>query len=191
MQKMADYSGGFLNHMEGIYRPRDKALAVELSEALGLAVSEIRFTENSRPLLAIHPNAEDTDPTNNVFFLYEMPKVQSDVLELMERRMEDDAEFREVMTNYRTAARETPAIMPHFGLRYSSQEKLEGVVETLESALSPALKDRVSVWEVPPYRPIAGLPDIRQVFVCTDVFMVGSAGLDQVIELQVDRDKIR
>jgi hypothetical protein len=189
MQKMADYSGGFLNHMEGIYRPGDKALAVELAEALGLAVSEIRFTENSRPLVAVHPNAEDTDPTNNVVFLYEMPKVQSDVLELMERRMVDDAEFREVMTNYRNAARETPAIMPHFGLRYASDEKLEKVMGTL-AALSPPLKDRVSVWEVPPYQPIAGLPDIRQVFVCTDVFMVGSAGLDQVIELQVDRDKI-
>lgn len=189
MKKMSDYEGGFLNHMEGIYRPKDRDLAVELAEALGLAVSEIRFTQNSRPLLAVHPNAEDRDPTNNVFFLYEMPKVQADVLDLMERRIESDAEFRDVMTAYRQAARNMPAIMPHFGLRYASAETLQKVLDRLENDLSPALNERVSLWEVPPYQPIDGLPDIRQVFVRTDVFMVGAAGLDQIIELQVDRDR--
>lgn len=35
----------FLNHMEGIYRPGDRELTVELVEALGLVTANIQFTE--------------------------------------------------------------------------------------------------------------------------------------------------
>jgi hypothetical protein len=40
---------------------------------------------------------------------------------------------------------------------------------------------------VPAYKPIEGLPDIRQIFVRTDVFFVGAASFEQAIELQVVR----
>ena len=75
MRKIKDYEGTFLNHLEGMYRAEDRDAAVALAEALGLAVVEMRFTENSRPLLAGHFNSEDRDPTNNVVFLYEMPEL--------------------------------------------------------------------------------------------------------------------
>jgi len=42
---------------------------------------------------------------------------------------------------------------------------------------------------VPPYEPIDGLPDIRQVFLRTDVLSVGAAGFEQAIELQVERGR--
>jgi len=61
------------------------------------------------------------------------------------------------------------------------------VVETLETSLSAELKERVSVFEAPRYEPIERLPDIRQVFVRTDVFTTGTACFEQAIELQVDR----
>lgn len=189
MKKMAEYEGGFFNHMEGIYRPEDRDLAWELVEALGLVASEIRFTAKSRPLIAAHPNADDRDPTNNVFFLYEMPVGQRKVLDLMEQRIANDSELRDAVEAYRADTRAMPPIMPHFGLRYGSADDLQKVMDRLEQDVSPALKERIGLFEVPAYTPIGGLPDIRQVFVRTDVFFVGAAGFEQAIELQVDRSK--
>lgn len=187
MKHISEYQGSFLNHIEGIYRPEDRELALELVDALGLAAAEVRFTANSRPLIAVHPNADDRDPTNNVFFLYEMPEQQRKVVDLLQRKIDDDPELRGAVEEYRDAARKAPPIMPHFGLRYGSSDALQAVIDKLEHALSPALKARVSVFEVPAYKPIDGLPDIRQVFVRTDVFTIGTAGFEQAIELQVER----
>lgn len=186
---MAEYEGGFFNHMEGIYRPEDRDLAWELVEALGLVASEIRFTAKSRPLIAAHPNAEDRDPTNNVFFLYEMPAEQSAVLDLLHQKIAADKELSDAIKTYRAKAHAMPPIMPHFGLRYGSSAALQRVINTLEDEISPALKQRITLFEVPAYQPIDGLPDIRQVFVRTDVFSVGAAGFEQAIELQVDRTR--
>lgn len=189
MKKMVEYEGGFFNHMEGIYRAEDRDLAWELVEALGLVASEIRFTATSRPLIAAHPNADDRDPTNNVFFLYEMPAEQRSMLDLMAQKIADDQQLREVVETYRAKVRAMPPMMPHFGLRYGSADALQKVMATLEHDVSPALKERIAVFEVPAYKPIEGLPDIRQVFVRTDVFSVGAAGFEQAIELQVDRGR--
>jgi hypothetical protein len=60
-------------------------------------------------------------------------------------------------------------------------------MDRLENGISGSLKARIAVFEVPAYEPIDGLPDIRQVFVRTDVISVGGVGLEQAIELQVDR----
>lgn len=189
MKKMAEYEGGFFNHMEGIYRPEDRDLAWELVETLGLVASEIRFTANSRPLIAAHPNAEDRDPTNNVFFLYEMPDVQRKLLDLMDKKIAEDQELQDAAEVYRAKARAMPPIMPHFGIRYKSADALQGVMDRIERSISPELKARIAIFEVPAYAPIDGLPDIRQVFVRTDVFSVGAAGFEQAIELQVDRSR--
>jgi len=190
MNHISDYTGGFLNHMEGFYRPGDREIAVELASALGLTVEEIKFTPDSNPIVAVHPNGEDTDPTNNVFFLFEMPEKLRKLVELMEEKAQADPELREAMRDYRDASAAMPPMMPHFGLRYRSGAELDAVVEQPATSLSPRLKDRVSVFEAPRYEPVAGLPDIRQVFLRTDVFTMGTAGLEQAIELQVDRANI-
>lgn len=189
MKKMAEYEGAFFNHMEGVYRSEDRNLAWELVEALGLVASEIRFTANSRPLIAAHPNLEDRDPTNNVFFLYEMPAEQIAVLDLMKQKIDTDKYLREAVDAYRAKAHKMPPMMPHFGLRYGSTMALQNVMDTLENDVSPALQQRIALFEVPAYKPIDGLPDIRQVFLRTDVFFVGAAGFEQAIELQVDRNR--
>ena len=187
MQKISEYRGSFLNHLEGAYRPGDRDLAVELAAALGLDVEEIRFTATSNPIVAVHPNAADRDPTNNVIFLFEMPEVTRKVVEVLDRKVAEDPELREVLQEFRDAVRERPPISPHFGLRYGTEGELQAVTERLESSLSPALKERVSVFEAPRYKPIDGLPDISQVFVRTDVFSIGTLGLEQAIELQAIR----
>ncbi|MFT3964973.1 MAG: hypothetical protein QM690_03695 [Sphingobium sp.] len=189
MQRIAAYQGCFLNHLEGFYRPGDRELAVELVEALGLVATDLQFTASSRPVLAVHPNGDDRDPTNNVMFLYEMPSVQRRFIELLEDRIAGDSELSEAARDYREAVKAMPPIMPHFGLRFASSEALDAALGKLASKISPALSERVSVWEVPPYEPIEGLPDIRQVFVRTDIFSIGASGMEQAFELQVDRSQ--
>lgn len=189
MKQISDYDGSLLNHLEGFYRAEDRELALELVDALGFPAEEIRFTENSRPVLAVHPNEDDRDPTNNVLFLYVMPEPLRQVMDLMEKKIAEDAELRETVGAFRDLAQKAPPIMPHFGLRYRSEAKLQAVMERLEQGLSPALKARVGVYEVPQYAPVKGLPDIRQVFIRTDVFAMGSAGFEQAIELQAERGR--
>ena len=190
MEKIADYEGSFLNHLEGFYRPGDRDLARELIVALGMIAADIRFTENSSPTLAMHPNGNDRDPTNNVIFLYEMGAIQLRMLDAMDRAIANDEEFAAAISDYREAVRKMPPLMPHFGLRFHSSASLEAAVNRLQTQLSPALAARVSIWEVPPYKPIEGLPDIRQVFVRTDVFSIGYMTNEQAFELQVDRARV-
>ncbi|MDR2857073.1 MAG: hypothetical protein LBV50_04415 [Novosphingobium sp.] len=184
MDRIGDYAGAFLNHLEGMYRPEDRALAIGLAEAIGLRVVEMKFTASSRPLLAGHFNDADRDPTNNILFLYEMPPMLLRVVDLLRDRVEHDAGLKEAMAAYRGAVAKAPPLAPHFGIRFGSEAALAAVLDRLAHGLGPELAARVSVWEVPPYEPIDGLPAVRQVFVRTDVMTVGTAGFEQAIELQ-------
>lgn len=187
MNRIDQYNGTFLNHLEGMYRAKDRSLAVELAEAIGLQVKELCFTATSRPLLSGHLNPEDPDPTNNIIFLYEMPELLRNVVNLLDKKIEADEELNAAMTTYREAVTRMPPMMPHFGIRFRTGSELGIVVDRLKNNLSPALAERVSVFEVPAYEPIKGLPDIRQVFVRTDVLTIGAAGFEQAIELQALR----
>jgi hypothetical protein len=44
MDKIADYKGKLLNHVEALYRPGERQLAIDLTEALGCAISDTGFT---------------------------------------------------------------------------------------------------------------------------------------------------
>lgn len=187
MDKISDYEGTFLNHLEGMYRSEDRRAAVALAEALGLAVVELRFTENSRPLLAGHFNPQDRDPTNNIVFLYEMPDILQRTVDLLDRKIGEDKELGDAMAAYRQAAAAMPPIMPHFGIRYGSEDELKAVMARLTDGLAPAVASRVSLFEVPAYEPVPGLPDIRQVFVRTDILTIGTTAFEQAIELQAVR----
>ena len=74
--------------------------------------------------------------------------------------------------------------MTHFGLRYSSLEELEGVVERLRNDLPPELAGRVTVF---PFSSVP-LPELgvlaTQGFVHTDVIGTGLFPFGQLIELQ-------
>ena len=72
MKQISDYEGGLLNHLNLSYRPGDRALALELVQALGLTAIETPITE-TMSLISAHPNAEDLDNSNNVIFLLELP----------------------------------------------------------------------------------------------------------------------
>ena len=187
MKKISDYPGSLVNHLNALYRPGERALAVELAEALGLTVAEITFTQEGHKMTAIHPNADDLDTTNNIIFLTEMGPSQAKLDAVMREKIAADPEFGEAVNGYRDGARTYPDANPHFGLRYPSAKVLDPAIDRLRNNLGPALGKRVSVHDAPYYPPADGIPDIRQTFVYTDVFAVGPAAFGQIIELQIER----
>ena len=94
----------------------------------------------------------------------------------------------DALKSCREHAQSRPDRGSHFGVRCTSNEVLDSIVNRLRTGLSDALKARVSVVEMPPHEPVAGFAnDIRQVSVHTVVVTTGATSLGQNIELQAAR----
>ena len=186
MTKISDYEGKLLSHLQGFYRRGDHGLAVELMEALGLACVEVQ-TSGDHSLTRVHVNPGDLSNVDNAIFLSEMPAHQVQLEDILLDRMASDAELRDAITLYRNVARTNGDGSPHFGIHYPTNAQLEHAMDAVQNRLSQTLAERVSMKEMPPYGAVADFPDIRQVFLHTDVLAFGSTTLGQTIELQVER----
>lgn len=187
MQKIGEYRGQLLNHLEAVYRPGDRRLAREFLTALGLYVEDYSVPEpDGDTMLGIHFEAADRDATNNIIFLHKMSAPQAAFDTLLQARLADDAALADAYAQFLDTVKHYPGATPHFGIRYRSKEALDAVIDRL-GAVSDDLKQRVSVSEMPPHPTRPGMPDIRQVFVQSDVISTSPAGFGQTIELQVER----
>ena len=186
MTRICDYEGKLLSHLQGFYRRGDHGLAVELMEALGLAWVEVQ-TSGEHSLTRVHVNPGDRSNVDNVMFLSEMPAHQAKLEDILLDRMASDAELSDAIMLYRNVARTNGDGSPHFGVHYPTNAELEHAMDAVQNHLSQALAERVSMKEMPPYGAVADFPDMRQVFLHTDVFAFGSTTLGQTIELQVER----
>jgi len=155
-------------------------------EALGLACVEVQ-TSGDFSLTRVHVNSDDRNNVDNVMFLSEMPPVQAKLEALLQERMATDRELRAAVEQYRASARFNGDGTPHFGVHFPTNADLERAISTVQNHLSPALAKRVSMKEMPSYGAVADFPDMRQVFLYTDVFAFGPTTLGQTIELQVER----
>jgi hypothetical protein len=189
MTIISDYEGKLLSHLQGFYRPEDHDLAVELMEALGLACVEVP-TSGDHSLTRVHVNSGDRSNVDNVMFLSAMPGHQAKLEDILRDRMVNDGELRDAVTLYRNVARTNGDGSPHFGIHYPANADLERAMDAVRSQLSQKLTERVSMKEMPPYGAVADFPDMRQVFIHTDVFAFGSTTLGQTIELQVERSAL-
>ena len=73
MNRIEQYQGNLLNHIEALYRPGEHDLALALVEALGCSVSDTGFSgDGPESFLAIHPNPDDADIRNNAFYISPM-----------------------------------------------------------------------------------------------------------------------
>ena len=73
MDQVSDYTGNLFSHVAAVYRPGERDMAVEFVEALGCAAADTAAKADSgSPFIAVHPNPDDRDPINNVFYLSEM-----------------------------------------------------------------------------------------------------------------------
>jgi hypothetical protein len=186
MEAIGDYRGGLLNHLELLYRPGDRELAIEFVEALGCTTTDTGFeTETGASYISVHPNAGDVDQLNNVFYVSEMLPGQVRLEDLMREKIDGDEALQEALAGYREKAKSFPFGIPHFGLRYPSVESLDPVRARLSNGLSPALSPRVTVHPVQVFDATTSLPRVTQTFVYTDVVVTGSSALGQLIELQV------
>jgi hypothetical protein len=178
--------GKLLSHLQGFYRAGDRDLAVELMNALGLGCVEVR-TSGDHSLTRIHMNSNDRNTVDNVLFLSEMLPHQARLEAVLEDRMAADGELRDAVTQFRNSARSNGDGSPHFGVHFATNADLDSAIDAVQNRVSPALAMRVSIKEMPSYGIVADFPDMRQVFLHTDVFAIGSITLGQTIELQVER----
>jgi hypothetical protein len=188
MNQIAEYPGGLLNHLETLYKPGDRALAIELVEALGCVTADTgQPNDTGSTYIYVHPNPSDRNRINNVLYLSEMRAEQVQLEQALANSVARDAALRSAVEVYREKARNKPYGIPHFGLRYPSFESIEPVLERLENGTSAALRERISLRVIRPDDPIALTPDLIQAFVYTDVLASGVFLLGQVIELQAQK----
>lgn len=188
MNTISEYAGVLLNHCEAVYRPGDRELAKEFLAALGMAVREFSFTANSpSQMFAVHPEPTDQDPTTNIIFLHQMSSAQTALDDVLRKKFQTDPELTEAYAGWREFMTTAPGGTPHLGVRYRSMEAVDRIKETLADGLSSDLAKRVTVNEMAPYPARPGVPNIRQVFVYSDVLTTSMAGYGQLFELQVER----
>ena len=185
MRSIAEYDGKLLNHVEALYRQGERELAIELVEALGCAVSDTGFKgDGVDTFLAVHPNPDDRNPNNNVFYISQIRPDQLAVEERLKRLRDEDGDFAVLLENYRREARTKPFGIPHFSLRYPSSQAVDEVSARIDASLRDRLKDRLHLRIFRPGDADAAVGRLTQGFLYQDVIVSGSFLMGQLIELQ-------
>lgn len=185
MNRIADYDGTLLSHVESLYRPGERQLAIELVEALGCVVSDTGFKgDGVDTFLAVHPNPDDRDVQNNAFYMSQIRPEQLAVEERLQLVTATDPVLAAAMADYREAARTKPFGVPHFALRYRSRKSIEAAETRLKAGLIPRLKDRLHLRVFYPGDADAAVGTSVQGFLHQDVVVSGSFLMGQIIELQ-------
>lgn len=184
MKQIAQYQGKLLNHLEALYRPGERDLAIELAQALGCAISDTGFKgDGVDTFLAVHPNPDDRDGQNNVFYMSQVRPEQF-ALEDRLQRLTADSGFAADLEAYREAARTKPFGVPHFSLRYPSAQAVEEVAERINGGLKQKLAERLHLRIFRPEDGDAAVGNLIQGFLYQDVIVSGSFLMGQLIELQ-------
>jgi hypothetical protein len=170
--------GRLLTHVELVYRPGERALAIELFELLGC-----RPVDRGGEYFTSFIEPADGDYVTNVLYASEVTPAQW----ALEQALHDQAELAAPMLAYADHLRAQPQRSFHFGLRMPEREALEATIERVSTAgrEDPRLAGRVAVAGV--FRPgdAGALTDtMMQAFVWTDVVASGLLALGQHIELQ-------
>lgn len=185
MNTIAEYRGNLLNHVEALYRPGERQLAIELAAALGCAISDTGFKgDGEETFLAAHPNPDDRNMQNNAFYFSPMrPEQQAVEARLLALSQEDPA-FGAQLEAYRQAARTKPFGVPHFAVRYASGDQVQKAVDRVRETLAPKLGERLHVRVFRPQDADRAVDTVVQGFIYQDVIVSGSFLYGQLIELQ-------
>lgn len=180
MANLIDYRGRLLNHVEMLYQPGERALAIKAYEALGC-----RVTQPENPTMVAHVAGDSDDKTNNVLYSSEVSPEQWEFEQALKRSLAQDSALAKAFARFDDKYRNRPHGITHFGIRFPSFAKLEEKLTELETDLDPALRGRFCVTRV--YRPEdedRRTDRMIQAFVATDVIAAGFFCLGQLIELQ-------
>lgn len=180
-------SVGVLSHVEAIYRPGDRQLAIDLFEALGCTIYDTGTRSPAgSTYISVHPDPDDRSH-DNALYLSEMPAEQLGLDELLRRRIETDEELRASLDRYQGMAHERPYGLSHVAIRYPTFECIEQVLNNFEAQLTPALKSRLTLKVFRPGDNDELGPDSIQAFLYTDIAVAGISAFGQVIELSAYR----
>lgn len=172
-----------LSHVEAVYRPGERQLAIDLFEALGCKTYDSGTKSLSgSTYISIHPDP-GVRGMDDVIYLSEMTAEQSRMEQILRQRIESDEELRAARDAFRVLASERPFGLSHVAVRYPTYESLEKVLDGLEDRLTPEMKSR-SVLKV--FRP-GDATEIQwesvQAFIYTDIAVSGVSTFGQVFEL--------
>jgi hypothetical protein len=185
MQQIAEYEGNLLNHVEALYRPGERQLAVELATALGCTISDTGFKgDGEETFLAVHPNPEDMNVQNNAFYISPMRPEQQQLEAYLKALSVADQELTAKLEGYREAARTKPFGVAHFALRYATSAAVQHAADAVQRSLGAQLGERLNVRLFRPEQAESAQRTIVQGFVYQDVIVSGSFLYGQLIELQ-------
>lgn len=176
-------TSALLSHVEAVYRPGDRQLAIDLFEALGCKTFD---TGTKSPAgdsyISVHPDPDDRSH-DNVLYLSEMPVEQASLEGVLRTRIEHDEELRAARDRYRGFAGERPFGLSHVALRYPTFESMEQMLDTLEARLTPELRSRIMLKVFRPGDSEEIGWDSIQAFIYTDIAVAGISAFGQVFEL--------
>ena len=183
MQLAADQkTAAVLSHVEAVYRPGDRQLAIDLFEALGCRTYDTGAKSPAgSTYISVHPDPDDRGQ-DNVIYLSEMPAEQAAMEEILRQRIETDEALRASRDLYRRMANERPYGLSHIAVRYPSFESIERVLDGLEDRLGPELRSRVLLKVFRPGESEELGWDSIQAFLYTDLAVCGISPFGQVFE---------
>jgi hypothetical protein len=182
------YGGTLLNHLEMLYQPGERRLAISLCEMLGWSVTETdQKSDVGSTYMVVRFEPAESSYLDNVMFLSEMRPEHVELDKVLVTLRDTKPELASVIDAYATRARTYPFGIPHFGIRYRSFAAVEAVLDRFEHSLTPELEPRVTVTAVRPDDARAMVNNLIQVFVYTDVICTGMFTFGQLIELQGQR----
>lgn len=176
-----------LNHMEFVYRPGERKLAVSVFELLGFAVRD-----DGGEFLAASVDPLAPDIIDNACYASQVTAQQWAFEEQLGRALRGADALGRSYTGYHDLLTSQPQRAMHFGMHTSTLEDLEAVVERVRSAphTHPELKDRISVsGTFYPGKPGSLAPNIVQAFFYTDVIASGLLTVGQHVEIHWYTDR--
>ena len=182
---ISEYRGNLLNHVETLYRPGERDIAIQLAEALGCTITDTGFKgDGDETFLAVHPNPNDLNPQNNAFYMSPMRPEQQALEDHLRQLSVQDRDFKAKLEQFREVARSKPFGVPHFALRYPSGQAVQEATDRVKAKLAAKLGDRLHIHVFRPGDSDAAVDTIVQGFLHQDVIVSGSFLYGQLIELQ-------
>lgn len=173
-----------LNHVELVYRPGERALALEVLEVLGCTTADSGgiwargLVDPGRVALAAD--------SNNVLYVSEVPPEQWALEEGLREAM-GSGTLGSARHAFDERLRREPQRSAHFGIRLPDRVTFDARLEAVrDAAEQPELAGRLGVAGVFfPGDPGAVSPGLAQAFVWTDVVAAGLLVFGQHVELQL------
>jgi hypothetical protein len=169
-----------LNHVETVYRPGEREIAVAALELLGCRVTELQGF-----LFAVIDPATGNG-IDNAIYSSQVTEEQWNFEHALTQAINTDEKLSDAATKYREQMSTHPQYVFHIGIAFDTREAWEEAVTRVSVASSdhPDLAGRITVAGA--FRPgdPGSMSDQCQAFIHTDVFSSGLLTLGQQIELQ-------